>query len=111
MFEPVTTNPAGILTIITLWCLLTWMLTYYIMSERRRKATAERDDTIEFLNIYCDELHLLIDDYKKAGVVDYDHRPVTYLSHLAQLKSELDADNEPVSYVLTNKGHYVREEN
>lgn len=90
MFEPVTTNPAGILTIIILWCLLTWMLTYYIMSERHRKAMAERDDTIEFLNIYCDELHLLIDDFNKR---------------------ELDAQNEQVSYVLTDKGYYVREEN
>jgi hypothetical protein len=89
MLTIVETNAAAILTIIILWCLLTWMLTYWVMSERRRKAVAERDDTIDFLDIYCDELHLYIND----------------------LKTELDSINAPVSYVLTDKSHYVREEN
>ena len=87
MFEPVTTNAAGILTIIILWCTLTWIVTYYIMSTRRNKKVQVLDDTIEFLNIYCDELHLYIND----------------------LMNKLDAESAPVSYILTDDGKFAKE--
>lgn len=65
MFEPITTNAAGILTIITLWCTLTWVVTYYIMSERRKAVVRDYESAIEFLDIYCDELHVTINNLNR----------------------------------------------
>lgn len=50
MFETVTTNAAGILTIIVLWSTLVWLSTYMYMSEKIRR----KNETIKFLDRYID---------------------------------------------------------
>ena len=50
MFETVTTNAAGLLTIILLWSTLVWLSTYMYMSERIRR----EEETVRFLDEYMD---------------------------------------------------------
>jgi len=50
MFEPVTTNAAGLLTIILLWSTLVWLSTYMYMSEKIRR----EKETVRFLDDYMD---------------------------------------------------------
>jgi hypothetical protein len=89
MFTIIETNAAAILTIIILWSMLAWLVTYWVMFMRFRNRESEFGDTIDFMNEYCDELH----------------------AHIQTLKAELDSVNAPVSYVLTDKGIFAREEN
>jgi hypothetical protein len=51
MFEVVETNAAGILTIIMLWSTLTWVITYWVMSNKVRA----KKEVVDFLDMYIEE--------------------------------------------------------
>lgn len=65
MLEIVETNAAAILTITILWSSITWMLTYWVMSQRHNRVVEDYEDVIDFLNIYCDELHVEINNLNR----------------------------------------------
>lgn len=56
MFETITTNAAGVLTIILLWSTVVWASTYMYMSEKIRR----KGETIRFLDHYIERCE---DDY------------------------------------------------
>ena len=51
MLEVVETNAAAILTIIILWCTLTWAITYWVMSSKARA----KKEVVDFLDMYIEE--------------------------------------------------------
>ena len=55
MLTIVETNAAAILVVIGLWCSLTWMLTFWVMSQRRAVVEKDYVETIDFLNTYIEE--------------------------------------------------------
>lgn len=61
MFEVVETNAAGILTIIILWCTLTWIVTYWVMSSKIQA----RKEVADFLEMYIEEQDEFIKNQQK----------------------------------------------
>lgn len=106
MFAPVTTNLAGILTIMVLWCVLTWMVTYMFMSRRVQDLEAK----IEVLDWYCYEsdrdVHSLMEEVSltNSEIVEKDEK-------IAQLIASMDAESAPVTYRVTDYGRWIRGEN
>jgi hypothetical protein len=80
MFETVTTNAAGIATIIVLWSTVTWAITYLYMSEKIRR----KDETIRFLDDYieADQTYMdLLREHIRDLEKDYGHVIDDYIDH------------------------------
>ena len=94
MFESVTTNGAAILTMIVLWSVVTWAVTYMYMSRK----IFDLEYKVEVLDWYIyetdQELNLMIEE--RAGKDEY----------IAHLKSIIEGD-EVVEYVITEKGNWI----
>lgn len=90
MLEPVVTNGAAILMIVVLWSTLVWVVTYMVMSEKLR----DRDQRIEVLDWYCN---------------DSDRHARKLMAEIADMRDRLDAENAPVTYVLTKDNYWTKE--
>ena len=80
MFQIVSTNVAGLLTIIALWSTLTWVITYLYMAEKIRR----KDETIKFLDEYIegDEMHIqMLTTYVRDIEKSYGHVIDDYTEH------------------------------
>ena len=80
MFETVTTNAAGIATIIVLWSTVTWAITYLYMTEKIRR----KDETIQFLDDYIEgdqEYMALMREHIALIEKDYGHVIDDYIDH------------------------------
>ena len=94
LFETVVTNGAAILTMIVLWSVVTWAVTYIYMSRK----VSDLEYKVEVLDWYIyetdQELNLMIEE--RAGKDEY----------IAHLKRIIEGD-EVVEYVITEKGNWI----
>jgi hypothetical protein len=94
LLETVVTNGAAILTMIVLWSVVTWAVTYMYMSRK----VSDLNYTIEVLDWYIYEA-----DQERSLMVEERAGKDEYIAHL---KSIIEGD-EVVEYVITEKGNWI----
>ena len=80
MFEPVTTNAAGLLTIILLWSTLVWVFTYMYMSEKIRR----KEEAVRFLDHYielCERDLRAVTERNRVMEEQFGHVIDDYIDH------------------------------
>jgi hypothetical protein len=98
MFETVVTNGAAIVTMIGLWSALTWVATYFYMSEKIRR----KNETIECLDEYINQDQILIDKLRKSNelmngdlqyylgcIFDLEEELTVYIQKFGLIKEEV----------------------
>lgn len=97
--DPVTTNVAGILTIIALWSVLTWVATYMYMSKKLH----DKNGIIKFLDEYIEQDQAFINDLRK-GIELRDEDIQYYFNMVLELEDEIAKRlDKPVDYYPTGK--------
>jgi hypothetical protein len=100
LFETVTTNGASILTMIVLWAMVSWMLTYMYLKEKHRKV-------VEFLDWYCYYSDEEVKNLRSQIAHDEDY--IALLHDLLDGTEDIYDEEESIDYLLTDKGFQAME--